>query len=199
MATTNARILSAALLFLACAPLPSLYAILVPSHVFPGSFFYFSPPHALPTKNKVTAPPTETEAGAAVPASKPLSSLQAILQDPDSTLEELWAALFREGRGSSVMPASLPAMQVHHWTIILPWCISLILGVIVPFLLELTNYLRPEDDDEEEFDDEYPWGSRYRRNKKRLKKLAGKIKDYRKVRHESQRYELRATTFLGCD
>jgi hypothetical protein len=96
----------------------------------------------------------------------------------------LWAALFREtgimipGGGTMMGPAGLPTMQVHHWTIILPWGISLLLGVVIPCILSLRNYLRGPDHD----DSDDPWVvSRLQKNERRLSRLVRALKDHRKV------------------
>eukprot|EP00545_Synedropsis_sp_CCMP1620_P003330 CAMPEP_0119010700 /NCGR_PEP_ID=MMETSP1176-20130426/5184_1 /TAXON_ID=265551 /ORGANISM="Synedropsis recta cf, Strain CCMP1620" /LENGTH=262 /DNA_ID=CAMNT_0006963409 /DNA_START=14 /DNA_END=799 /DNA_ORIENTATION=- len=194
MTTTTARVLSIALLLITCAPLTSLCALLVSNGYFPGSFLHVSPP-STPLPRKVTNTENHqgtagTQSSSSMTSSPPASSsslhsssLQQILQDPDATLEELWAALFRESQASGggiMMTASLPTMQVHHWTIILPWGISLLLGVVVPCFLSLMNYLRPE-----EVNPDYPWISRLRKNERRLSRLVFALKDHRKVLQES--------------
>jgi hypothetical protein len=104
-------------------------------------------------------------------------SLQSVLHDPNATLEEFWAALFREARSTEhhVMTV-LPTMQVHHWTIVLPWGISLLLGVVVPCLLSTVAYFRSDDVDPDD-----PWVSRVHKQERRLSRLIMAIKDHRKV------------------
>ena len=187
MATANARIVSVAALLLACAPLGSLYAVLLRTNSVTASYLFFSPTW-LPHATQEAPAPSDNTGPRGVPVSKSMSSLHAILQDPNSTLEELWVALFRESQASNIMFASLPTMQEHHWTIVLPWCISLILGVIVPFMLSIVNYLRPDDAHDDDNDDDDSWVSQCnrRRDQKRLKKLVRRIRDYRKVRKHGE-------------
>lgn len=177
MAPSTKRLLSAGLLLLSCAPLTSLYALMVSSNFIPNTLYYVgrngAAAKAIPTKHK-----KRSKDG---PKKDKAASLEGVLQDPNSTLEELWAALFRERAGSLMMTASLPTMQVHHWTIVLPWGISLILGVVIPCLLSLVDHLRPEDDDDEDSDD--PWLSSFRNSEKRLNRLLFAIKDHKKVRN----------------
>lgn len=181
MAAANARAVSLAVLLLACAPLTSLYAAFSP-----GLLLYL-PPNLFIPSNKVAQTSINDKKKGSVPASESASSLHAILQDPNLTLEEFWAALFRETQDSHVVLASsLLTVRVHHFSILLPWFISLLLGVILPFMLSilsLMNYLRADDTLEEDDEDEYPWVSRCNRGRyeKRMKKLIAKIQDYRKV------------------
>lgn len=175
MAPSTTRLLSIGLLLLSCAPLTSLYALMVSSNFIPNTLYYVgsngSAAKAIPTKQKKRSKDD--------PKKKKGASLEGVLQDPNSTLEELWAALFRERAGSLTMTATLPTMQVHHWTIVLPWGISLILGVVIPCLLSLVDHLRPEDDDEDSDD----LLSRFRNSEKRLNLLLFAIKDHKKVRN----------------
>jgi hypothetical protein len=190
MASTTARVLAAAVLLLTCAPLTSIYSILVSNGLFPGSFLHdlASPPLAhkmTNAKNHERKTSTTASPAAAIASSRslPSSSFEKILQNPNSTLEELWAALFRQAGimtpGGMMMGASsqIPAMQVHHWTIIIPWGMSLLLGVVIPCILSLMNYFRPDHHDPDD-----PWVSRLRKNERRLSRLLHALKHHRKVR-----------------
>lgn len=107
-------------------------------------------------------------------------TLSHLLHDQNATLEDLWMALFRE-RTALVYKEALfldnAANRIHHWTIVLPWGISLAFGIIIPFLLSLCSYMRedyPIDPDED------PWISRHRKER-RLSRLLVACENYRKV------------------
>ena len=170
MASSTARVISLAVLLLACAPLASLYAVF-------ASNFVENPSN---DRKRIS---NDLGTGRA-PTSKNLSSFHTGPQDPNSILEELWAALFRESRETTLMLTSLRTVHVHHCSILLPWCISLLLGVVIPFTLSLVEFLRPEEASEDDDDeDDYPWVSRCNRRHydKRMKILTNQTKDYRKV------------------
>ncbi|KAI2498377.1 hypothetical protein MHU86_16130 [Fragilaria crotonensis] len=179
MAAANARVVSLAVLLLACAPLTSLYG------AFSRGPFLYLPPNFV--KANMVAQTIPTGAGnREAPTSETASSLHAILQDPNVTLEEIWAELFRETQENHILMVWLRAVRVQYFSIILPWCISLLIGVLLPFVLSILsvmNYLRPDDALEDDDEDEYPWVSRYNRVRydKRMKKLTIKIQDYRKI------------------
>ena len=179
MAAANARIVSLAVLLLACAPLTSLYGAFSP-----GPFLYL-PPNFLKS-NTVAQSLSNGSGKRRDPTSDSASSLYASLQDPNVTVEEIWAELFRETQENHIFMVWLRAARVQYFSIILPWCISLLIGVILPFMLSILsvmNYLRPDDALEDGDEDEYPWVLRCNRARyeKRMKKLKTKIQDYRKV------------------
>jgi len=121
------RILSLALLLLSAAPLASLYAVVIGMDIKGSSVFYMAP---------------SGEASAEV------GSLAAVLQNPKASLEDLWTAIFKERWNPSTGQAmdayflsQIPALQAHHWTVVVPWILSLVLGVVFPFMLSVLSYL----------------------------------------------------------
>ena len=57
-------------------------------------------------------------------------TLVNVRQDPNAMLHELYRALFRESLLKGMNPNN-----IHHWTIVLPWGISLTLDIVIPCLL----------------------------------------------------------------
>jgi hypothetical protein len=95
-------------------------------------------------------------------------SLASVLQDPNATLDEFYRALFRE----SLVKGMPNPNTIHHWTIVLPWGISLTLGIVVPFLLSLCSCIRQ---------DEEPWISQIYREEQRRSKLLVACRNYRQT------------------
>lgn len=153
-ASGTARLLSILLLILSLAPWASIYALLVSMHANGSSTFMNIPGDEI--------------------------TLSDVLKDENATIEDLWLALFRD-RAAFVYKETLfvdnAANTVHHWTIVLPWGISLAFGIIIPFLLTLCSYIR---DDYPIDSDEDPWISRHRKER-RLSRLIVACEDYRKV------------------
>ena len=155
-ASGTARFLSILLLILSVAPWASIYALMVSMH---GTHTFMKlPQHDEPT-------------------------LANVLQN--HTLEDLWMALFRDRAFSVVYKEDFLHQEhvntIHHWTIVLPWGISLALGIVIPFLLSLCSCMYGRD----EFyvdPDEDPWISRHCKER-RLSRLICACEDYRKVRH----------------
>jgi len=158
-ASGTARLLSVALLILSVAPWASIYALMVSMHAHGTHSFMNFPQHDEPT-------------------------LASVLQNHNATLEDLWMALFRDrtyfDKETLLMPEHVNT--IHHWTIVLPWGISLALGIVIPFLLSLFSCMHGRD----EFyvdPDEDPWIARHRKER-RLSRLIVACEDYRKVRDE---------------
>jgi hypothetical protein len=112
------------------------------------------------------------------------TTLLTMLQNNNVTMEDLLTRVFRDrmtyDRDAFMLPNTL-----HHWTIVLPWSISLVMGIIIPFVLSLFSCLHPRD--EFRLDpDEDPWISRHRKER-RLKRLVVACEEYRKVRRERER------------
>jgi hypothetical protein len=156
-ASTLARILSVTLVLLSIAPWASLYALVVSIHSSSGASLQLQP-----------------QVGA--------MSLASILQDPNATLDELYRAIFQESLLVKGIPNPNTAVH-HHWTIVLPWGISLTLGIVVPFLLSLCSCIIRQHDD--------LWISRIYREERRRSELVLASKNYRttltdqnKVNHE---------------
>lgn len=110
-------------------------------------------------------------------------SLSNLLKDENVTIEDLWLALFRDRAAfvyyNEAFMESAAANTIHHWTVVLPWGISLVFGIIVPLLLSLCSYMR---EDYPIGPDEDPWIARHRKER-RLSRLIVACEDYRKVSH----------------
>jgi hypothetical protein len=132
-ASATARVLSLAVLLLSLAPLGSMYVLLLSfDYQYPDSSLFQS------TGFDAAADHTENE-----------QSLAQVFKDPNATLEELWTALFLERRNPSSISSPLlldylnfKGRSVHHWSLVLPWLISFILGVVVPTVMSIHSVLR---------------------------------------------------------
>jgi hypothetical protein len=127
-ASATARVLSLAVLLLSLAPLGSMYVLLL-------SFDY---------KNSDGSTFASTAMDAAVDHTQGAHSLAQVFKDPNATLEELWTALFLERRNPSFISSPLlleylnyKGKSVHHWSLVLPWLFSFILGVVVPTVMSI--------------------------------------------------------------
>jgi hypothetical protein len=150
---TAMRLVSLSLLLLSAAPLASLYALFINMDLQGSNFF------------PEWEPPVE-------------GSLASALSNPNTTLEELWTALFQErwnpatGVGGTGPPSDAHIQQIHHWTVVVPWAISLVLGVLLPCVLSVVTYLQAR----ELVDD----ANGYSR-KRRKCRITKSIQPYRKV------------------
>lgn len=133
--SATARILSLAVLLLSLAPLGSMYVL----------FFSIG----LGTNNG----PNSFDSS----SSSYEDSLAAVLKNPNATLEEVWTALFH-AQASSGFPARavLAALQnqndylllpvtaksMQHLRILMPWILSLTLGIVVPCFLSILTLVR---------------------------------------------------------
>lgn len=127
-ASATARVLSLAVLLLSLAPLGSMYVLLFS---FDNSIFQ------------------STDFEAATDHTEIAQSLSQVFKDPNATLEELWTALFLERRNPSFISSPLlleylnfKGRSVHHWSLVLPWLLSFILGVVVPTVISIYSVLR---------------------------------------------------------
>jgi hypothetical protein len=132
-ASATARLLSLAVLLLSLAPLGSMYVLLL-------SFDYKYPDNSILQSTGFDAAADHTENA---------QSLAQVFKDPNATLEELWTALFLERRSPSFISSPLlleylnfKGRSVHHWSLVLPWLVSFILGVVVPTVLSIYSVLR---------------------------------------------------------
>jgi hypothetical protein len=161
-ASATARVLSLAVLLLSLAPLGSMYVLLL-------SFDYKYPDSSLFQSTGFDAAADHTENA---------QSLAQVFKDPNATLEELWTALFLERRNPSFISSPLlleylnfKGRSVHHWSLVLPWLLSFILGVVVPTVISIYSVLRQR---------------RRRRDgpvdrEKRLARILKKVKHYTKT------------------
>jgi hypothetical protein len=166
-ASTTARLLSLALLFLSVAPFASLYALLFSAD--PNGMFLVTTSFGTVTRTATMAADT-----------KSIGALANVLQNTNATLEELWAALLVEvgfqSTGSPTLYFSTTTLP-HHWAIVIPWGISLLLGIVVPAFLTVMSFA---------------YGGRFRRGddhfgrlRKTRRKKDSVIKSLKKVRKVS--------------
>jgi hypothetical protein len=105
-------------------------------------------------------------------------TLEKVFQNENATIEELWRALFRDDRIWKETGAPENTV-IHHWTIVLPWGISLAFGILFPLFLSLCSYM--QDDYPLRIDpDDDPWISRHVKER-RLYRLIAACERYRKV------------------
>lgn len=105
-------------------------------------------------------------------------TLEKVFQNENATIEELWRALFRDDRIWKETGAPENTV-IHHWTIVLPWGISLAFGILFPLFLSLCSYMT--DDYPLRIDpDDDPWISRHVKER-RLYRLIAACERYRKV------------------
>jgi hypothetical protein len=104
------------------------------------------------------------------------TTLEKVFQNENATIEELWRALFRDDR---IWKETAPDTVIHHWTIVLPWGISLAFGILFPLFLSLCSYM--QDDYPLRIDpDDDPWISRHVKERS-LYRLIAACERYRKV------------------
>mmetsp|Transcript_8154 Transcript_8154/g.11747 ORF Transcript_8154/g.11747 Transcript_8154/m.11747 type:complete len:326 (+) Transcript_8154:189-1166(+) len=93
-------------------------------------------------------------------SSDPNSPFATVLHNSNATLEDLWSALFQERLtttgASTTTPSNhnhvdtaflmasggIPHVRMQHWTILIPWLLSLILGFVVPCVLTLYSHVQ---------------------------------------------------------
>jgi hypothetical protein len=160
-ASATARVLSLAVLLLSLAPLGSMYVLLL-------SFDYKYPDSSLFQSTAFDAAADHTANA---------QSLAQVFKDPNATLEELWTALFLERRNPSFISSPLlleylnfKGRSVHHWSLVLPWLLSFILGVVVPTVISIYSVLRRRRRKDGPVDRE-----------KRLARILKKVKHYTKT------------------
>mmetsp|Transcript_27413 Transcript_27413/g.41500 ORF Transcript_27413/g.41500 Transcript_27413/m.41500 type:complete len:195 (-) Transcript_27413:697-1281(-) len=187
MVTTTVRIFLLAILLATCAPLASIYALVVPffskgDEGRPGfSWLYTS-------KVERATVPADAASEAVVRSS--LLTAQHVLQYSNSTLEEMFVNFLRDHMMGNLgnqhfnlnlltsSTSSLSSIQCQHWSIVLPWGISVIMSVIVPAIITFLSYMRPEDDDDHIND---PWISRTKKYKRRVRALMVAVQNHKKV------------------
>jgi len=198
-ASGTARFLSIALLILSVAPWyvsePFLLLLSVQRHCILTNLLTFFPScinrasiyalfvsiHARDTTHSfMNIPPSDVEP----------TSLAHVLRDHNATLEDLWIALFRDRTSplayyyynTETTHHYSVSNSIHHWTIVLPWGISLVLGIVIPLFLSLCSCMQGQRDNAEfHIDpDEDPWISRHRKER-RLSRLIVACEEYRKV------------------
>jgi len=120
--SATARLLSLAVLVLSLAPLGSIYVLMFSFGMQSNTVYY--------------------------EGDDTTSNLAQVLKDPNATIEELWTALFVErwngGAENPFVLAYLPmkAQSAHHLSMVLPWILSLLLGVVIPAGLSIWSFLR---------------------------------------------------------
>mmetsp|Transcript_13491 Transcript_13491/g.19743 ORF Transcript_13491/g.19743 Transcript_13491/m.19743 type:complete len:308 (-) Transcript_13491:590-1513(-) len=125
------------------------------------------------------------------------SSFGKILQSDHVTVDDIVRGLFKDSMGQ-VAPGpfgsflflgagnAAPFIRMNHFTLLLPWCMSLIMGVVIPSILALISYFQArrrgtayDQSDEEQF------FSRMNRKEKRMCRLIICIRHFKKVLKES--------------
>jgi hypothetical protein len=142
--STTARCLSLAVLLLSLAPLASIYVLIF-------SFFWGTPPVVL-----LGGGDWDGSTNTAAPL-----DLAELARNP-TALEELWQLLYQEATRHPINPGlqhplvmalkelsrdpaasrSHASLTVHHWSVVLPWMLTFILGVVVPTVLSLWSFWR---------------------------------------------------------
>lgn len=190
MVATTVRIFLLAILLATCAPLASLYALVVPffskgDEGRTGSSWLYT--------SKVGRVPGDLVSETIVRSSH--LTTQNVLQHSNSTLEEMFVNFLRDhmmGKLSNQhfnlnlltsSTSSLSSIQCQHWSIVLPWGISVIMSVIVPAIITFLSYMRPEDDDDHIND---PWISRTKKYKRRVGALMVAVQSHKKVSQNSE-------------
>lgn len=101
-----------------------------------------------------------------------------LLQKPNVTLEELWNVVLMNQWNDDWVP--LPARTAHHVTLVLPWLLSVILGLIVPVSMSLCAMMRQRPQ-------RHPWAGLSR--EKRKKQMRQAIEDYTVILCEDDRID----------
>lgn len=103
------------------------------------------------------------------------SPLAMVLSDPNATLEDFWMVMFQKQAVTSTSTTESALLirnspPLGHWSIVIPWVISLLLGFVVPCVLVVYNHIERRrqglglDDDE--------WFSKMDRKLRRKRRLA---------------------------
>ena len=68
------------------------------------------------------------------------TNLLTVLRDPNSTLEEILAVILLER--AHTIGGTVPTMAAYHWAAVVPWCLSMLFGFVIPILLYLMSCIR---------------------------------------------------------
>eukprot|EP00977_Amphora_coffeiformis_P021545 scaffold9455_cov163-Amphora_coffeaeformis.AAC.4 len=180
--SVTARCLSLAVLVLSLAPLASLYVVFV-SMLGPPSFILVEQQQNGELQSSVQA--AAHAVGLVDDDTRTMDWTE--IANNRTALEELWKAMYEEAsknhaqhpllnalrelsHAEFVGPTTAAAAFQQHWSIVIPWMFTFILGVVVPMILSLWSFLR-----------QYRRGRRgpgnaKRRRKEMLKRLDGYTK-----------------------
>lgn len=101
-----------------------------------------------------------------------ITSLITLIQSGNTTYEDLYM-LFIQNKNEGLSFWATPNSSLHHWTVLLPWVISLVLGIVIPFVLSICTFLFGMRNDD------YHFGMQ--RKEVRLARLVASCEDYKKV------------------
>lgn len=145
------RFLSIALLLLSLTPLASLYVLLCSS--LKGTA----------NQNESTMMGDDSTGNINAHLATATSNLLTVIQNPNSTLEEILAAMFLER--TNAIGGPFPANMAYHWAAVLPWLLSMFFGFVVPLSLYAVSIYQGW---RLELDRERPSQHRIRRRRERI-------------------------------
>lgn len=119
------RLLSLALLFLSLTPLASLYV------VFSSAWKSYNGSDSLGEDGSFSADTIFDMED---------TNLLTVLRDPNSTLEEVLAVVLLER--VNTFGGKMPAMAAYHWAAVVPWCLSMLFGLVIPIILYIMSCVR---------------------------------------------------------
>ena len=120
------RLFSLALLFLSLTPLASLYVVF--SSVW-QSYGGGDSQDGDDSASSETVIDIET------------TNLLTVLRNPNSTLEEILAVVLLE-RAQTFGGAMPTTVAAYQWAAVVPWCLSMIFGFVIPIILYIMSCIR---------------------------------------------------------
>ena len=135
MNMTALRLLSVALMVLSFAPLASIYVLWASSLTGP-----FSTDNE-PSVQGGSSPESNINQNTNnVNLAEATSNLMTVIQNPNSTLEEILTSMLLER--SFAVGGTMPANMIYHWVAIIPWIISIVFGLVIPIILYMLSLYR---------------------------------------------------------
>lgn len=119
------RFISLALLFLSLTPLASLYVVF--SSAWNSLYGGASQDGDASLSSDIFIDTENT-------------NLLTVLRDPNSTLEEILAVVLLER--AHTVGGSVPTMAAYHWAAVVPWCLSMLFGFVMPIILYIMSCIR---------------------------------------------------------
>ena len=178
--STTARFLSLAVLVLSLAPLASLYVIFF-------SLLGVEPSSFVLVENDAAWEKNAADAMKGFVGSDGRQMDWTQIANNRTALEELWKAMYMEASRHQpnhpfwtalrqvfpldsplAPPATTTALQ-QHWSIVIPWMLTFILGVVVPMILSIWSFWR-----------QYRRGRRGSNKKRRRKEIFSRLEGYTK-------------------